>query len=432
MHWNIPQDRLTYRFVKSEPEGKCLSKRQILSIVSSIYDPLGLLAPITVRAKIILRKLWAYPEKISWDEPVPCEIEREWSVLYEDLQMVDMVNISRSLTPNKCVGQPTLVIFSDGSPQAYGAVAYCRWQLQSGVYKSRIIAAKSRIAPLKVINIVRLELCGTVLSKRLREFICKEAEMKFERVIHLIDSEIVKAMINLKSYGFNTFAANRIGEIHQGSDSDEWFWISTELNISDLITRGCQLSQVLEDSEWVNGPEFLKLDFKDWPVKQQTNVIDIPELKKSSNLVGAVTVPVESLTDRIDLFRFSSWALFKGTTARILKLYQRFKKNRNDYESEILPKDLEEAEKLWIRNSQSKILGHISEKRYAKFNPCLNSDGIIEVGGRTERWLEATWNRQKFILLPANNKISDVMIRDNHKRTGYLGISATILMIRSK
>ena len=267
MHWNIPQDKLTYRFVKPEPEGKCLSKRQILFIVSSIYDPLDLLAPITVRAKIILRKLWAYPEKVSWDEPVPCEIEREWSVLYEDLQMVDMVNISRSLTPNKCVGQPTLVIFSDGSPQAYGAVAYCRWQLQSGVYKSRIIAAKSRIAPLKVINIVRLELCGAVLSKRLREFICKEAEMKFERVIHLIDSEIVKAMINLKSYGFNTFAANRIGEIHQGSDSDEWFWISTEINISDLITRGCQLGQVLEDSEWENGPEILKLDFKEIPVK---------------------------------------------------------------------------------------------------------------------------------------------------------------------
>ena len=75
------------------------------------------------------------------------------------------------------------------------------------MYKSCVIAAKSRIAPLKVINIVRLELCGAVLSKRLREFICKEAEMKFERVIHLIDSEIVKAMINLKSYGFNTFVA---------------------------------------------------------------------------------------------------------------------------------------------------------------------------------------------------------------------------------
>ena len=122
------------------------------------------------------------------------------------------------------------------------------------------------------------------------------------------------------------------------------------MNVSDLITRGCHLSQVLEDSEWVNGLEFLKLDFKDWPVKQQTNVIEIPVLKKSAKIVGAVTVPVVSLTDRIDLFRFSSWALLKGTTARILKLYQRFKKNRNNYSSGMLPKDLEEAEKLWIRN----------------------------------------------------------------------------------
>ena len=146
------------------------------------------------------------------------------------------------------------MIFSDGSPQAYGAVAYCRWKVKSGGYKSKIIAAKSRIAPLKVINIVRLELCGAVVSKRLREFVCKEVHLKFERVIHLVDSEIVKAMINLKSYGFNTFAANRIGEIHQGSNSNEWFWVCSELNISDLITRGCEVSQILEDSEWVNGP----------------------------------------------------------------------------------------------------------------------------------------------------------------------------------
>ena len=86
---------------------------------------------------------------------------------------------------------------------------------------------------------------------------------------------------------------------------------------------------------------------------------------------------------------------------------------------------------MWIRNSQSKILSHISEKRCAKFNPCLDSDGIIEVGGRTERWMEATWNRQKFILLLANDKVSDLIIRDNHKRTGHLSISGTISMIHS-
>ena len=115
-----------------------------------------------------------------------------------------------------------------------------------------ILDAPLRIAPLKVINIVRLELCGAVVSKRLRDFVCKEVALKFERVIHLVDSE---AMINLKSYGFNTFAENRIGEIHQGCYSNEWFWVCSELNISDLITRGCEVSQILEDSEWATIPD---------------------------------------------------------------------------------------------------------------------------------------------------------------------------------
>ena len=35
-----------------------LTKRMILSQINSIYDPLGLTDPFTVRAKIMMRKLW--------------------------------------------------------------------------------------------------------------------------------------------------------------------------------------------------------------------------------------------------------------------------------------------------------------------------------------------------------------------------------------
>ena len=60
MHWSFSNEKLTYKFEKAEPSRKkqsLVTKRQILSIVSTIDDPLGLLAPITVKAKIILRKL---------------------------------------------------------------------------------------------------------------------------------------------------------------------------------------------------------------------------------------------------------------------------------------------------------------------------------------------------------------------------------------
>ena len=85
-------------------------------------------------------------------------------------------------------------------------------------------------------------------------------DLRFEKVFHLVDSKIAKAVIGRTSYGFNTFAANRIGEIHQGSVKEEWSWVTGKLNIVDLTTRGASAKEVSEFSQWQNGPDFSKLD----------------------------------------------------------------------------------------------------------------------------------------------------------------------------
>ena len=151
-----------------------------------------------------------YPN-LDWDDPLLSEIANEWQALCIDLKRVEQLKFPRSLTPasERVEGSQSLVIFSDGSSQAYGGVAYCRWKLTSGRFESRLIAAKSRVAPIKIIDIVSLELCGAVTSKRLRESIQAKLDMNFTRIHHLVDSEIVKAMINRQSYGSNTFAAIR-------------------------------------------------------------------------------------------------------------------------------------------------------------------------------------------------------------------------------
>ena len=68
-----------------------------------------------------------------------------------------------------------------------------------------------------------MELAGAVIATRLRVLIEKEVNYNFHTVWHIVDSEIVKAMIEKESYGFNTYAANRIGEIHQNTKQDEWY-----------------------------------------------------------------------------------------------------------------------------------------------------------------------------------------------------------------
>ena len=75
-------------------------------------------------------------------------------------------------------------------------------------------------------TIVRLELNGAVLSKRLRLFIEKESRLTFEKTYHIVDSQIVKAMIQSESYGFQTYAAVRIGEIQEHTNKSDWYWVN--------------------------------------------------------------------------------------------------------------------------------------------------------------------------------------------------------------
>ena len=114
------------------------------------------------------------------------------------------------------------MIFSDGSTAAYGACAYIRWELPVGVFSSRLLMAKSKLAPLKQLSTPRIELCGALIAARMRETVVKEMGYNFESVIHIVDSAI-HAQIQKESFGFGTFTATKIAEIQSKTDPEEWW-----------------------------------------------------------------------------------------------------------------------------------------------------------------------------------------------------------------
>ena len=84
---------------------------------------------------------------------------------------LQQIEFHRCTKPDNAIGEPNLVLFSNASKDAYGAVAFATWQIEDKKYESRIILSQNRIAPIKTTNIVRLELSGAVISKRIREII---------------------------------------------------------------------------------------------------------------------------------------------------------------------------------------------------------------------------------------------------------------------
>ena len=427
IQWEPGSDVLEFE-MKLTRNSDALTKRGMLSVIMKIFDPLGLLTPVTMNFKKMVRRVWASEKKWEWDDELPSEMQLEWRNTMEDMCRMEKVMFPRSITPETTIGDPILVIFSDASIEAYGAVAYARWPAGENQFQAHIIAAKSRMAPIKTIDIVRLELCGAVLSARLRATIMKESRLEFTKVVHLVDSEIVKAMIQKGSYGFNTFAANRVGEIQHTTQKNEWYWIpgKPDINVADVTTRGCAPVDV-SSSLWQEGPEFLKLPEKDWPTKG-TVAEDIPLPERKQKFVGVVKdQQAETLLGRVDLARFSKWRLLVHVTARVSLLYKRFKQPpvRHSTEPEMI--DLMEAESSWIVIAQNEL----KMEELKKFRPC-KENGIIYVGGRTERWMEATWNRQKFILLPKDHPISVLIARHMHEEGGHLGIAGSIAKVRGR
>ena len=381
MGWEEEEDII--RFSISSLDENDITKRSCLSNICRIYDPIGLLTPVTVSAKIILRKVWAHRPKLDWDDQLPTELHREWNLFRESISYVKSLKFSRSLKPD-IAESPLLIVLSDGSKDAYGAVAYVRWKTPKG-YEARLIAAKSRIAPLKVVDIVRLELYGAVLNARLCNFILHELDgIKFEGVYHIIDSEIVKAMINRDSYGFRSFAANRIGEIQDTTKKEDWYWVEGNLNVADLATRPLVKETRLDtESTWQNGPEFLRLPIEEWPTKKETNTKSLPEVRR--NFVGSVTEKEStSLVSEMNVTRFSQLKRLLYTTARLQKLQLKYKKNNQGNQQIILPEDLNHAHDTWIRHVQQDLHKEIKQGKHKKLLPSMEN-GIFVVGGHAEK-----------------------------------------------
>ena len=406
-----------------------LTKRQILAQVNGIFDPLGLISPFTVKAKILLRKLWGQDNKLGWDEEIPEHFRKEWVKFFTELYEIEDLQFNRSVKPINAIQDPSLIIFSDGSCDIYGAVAYVRWELDDGSYNVHLLAAQNRIAPLKVIDIVRLELSEAVISKRLRKFILTEMRYNFKRAYHIVDSEILKAMISKESYGFNTFAANRKGEIQQNTKPSEWYWMSGKFNAVDCITRGLSPKFLNSDSTWQKGPTFLYTHERDWPISQEFQIDDLPERPRLTFMM--VDQKDNKIMRRIDIEWFRNLQYLVNTTRRIISLYRRFSEKFENKSGYLELVDLEKAEKMWIMDAQAELKDDVERGRLKGLCPRFQ-DGIIVVGGRTERWMAATWNQESFIILPYNHRFSTLITEDKHRKIGHLGIAATIAAVHSK
>ncbi|XP_017473006.1 PREDICTED: uncharacterized protein LOC108363978 [Rhagoletis zephyria] len=162
--WNPVSDAFVFLAINTEND-TTPTKRKVLSRIAQVFDPVGWLALITVRAKIFMQELWL--TKLYWDDQLPESLSQRWNQFLNQLQDISHISIPR--WNGTSANMLTLEIhgFSDASRDAMAAVVYLRVLNKTNDATISLITAKTKVAPIKKMTIPWLELCAaTLLTKQ--------------------------------------------------------------------------------------------------------------------------------------------------------------------------------------------------------------------------------------------------------------------------
>ena len=429
--WSVHSDCLMYR-ISSRVNSQSITKRKMLSELCQIFDPLGLLGPCIVKAKMILQQLWL--EKLTWDDLVPDSVLSKWLKFYNELSELNNLKIPRHvLLPN--YKRVELHGFSDASLQAYGACIYLISFEENDIPKVELLCAKTRVSPLKPTTIPRLELCGAVLLSKLAESVLKSININISKITLWSDSTIVLSWLKLPPKSLKTFVCNRVADILDTVPNANWRYVPTEFNPSDLLTRGVSPSVLINNDLWWHGPSWLKDDEASWP-QIDLNKNKIPELKDSTQ-VNCSTVSQTSFFSN-----FSKLSRLQRTVAYCLRFRHNcaLVKQGRTY-GPLSTKELQNSLMVLVKLAQHESFPEeikcLQQNKNVKtsalkvLTPFLDSDGLLRVGGRLAN-SSFSYNKKHPLLLSGKHALSNMIVTAEHLRLLHAGPQLMASSIRDK
>nr|CAH7735528.1 unnamed protein product [Callosobruchus chinensis] len=380
--WYPNQDMLSYAF-KIEFPNKRITKRVVLSVVASIFDPLGLMSPVIISFKILLQQLWQ--QNLQWDEPLPQKLLDVWNHLISDIDSINSIQVSRHILVNH-PAHVELHCFSDASQSAYGCCIYIKSIDATGQAVISLVCSKSRVAPLKTLSIPRLELCGAVLSTRLSKKVSQALKININACYYWVDSTIVLSWISTCPSKLKVFVSNRIAEIQRCTNVQQWAHVSSSDNPADLVSRGLNATELKQCTLWWNGPSWLVHKQADWPKISEVEV-KIPELKPKK-----LTLLAREQSEFKLIERFSSLHRARRVTAWCFRFYHNLnlpaaKRNLESLSVTELNNStialLKLAQRTMFPDEISCIVNNkpISKKsKLVPFDPIVDKQGLLRIG----------------------------------------------------
>lgn len=430
IQWSIKTDTFSFNSsLKDQPS----TRRSCLSVIASLYDPLGFIAPFSLTGKRILQELCH--RGIGWDDPLPEDMMLRWEEWKNGLHKLKEVSIPRCYHPYDFhnIVRVELHHFSDASCVGYGACSYLRYKNDMDEVHCSLVLAKARVAPSNVTSIPRLELTAAVVSAKVSVMLKAELDIRIDEEFFWTDSQVVLGYINNDARRFHIFVANRVQLIRDNSDPSQWHYVDTAENPADHASRGLRASDI-HSTNWLRGPKFLwerKLLLT--PSAPSELLVGDPEVKT----IQVLATEVKNYNDILGrLSQFSSWTTILKVVARIKRLGVKTKQP-SEY---VTVKERENAADEVIKIVQLQAFPHeikmLQGKRDLPNSSSLFrldpiwSEGLLRVGGRLKQ--SSLGHKIKHpVILPNNSHITKLIVSHFHAKTCHQGRSQTLMELRA-
>ena len=442
MKWTPDTDVFSFDGVKV-PSSLCLTKRSVLSLISRLFDPLGLLNPFSIRAKILFQSLWR--ENLGWDQTLPQEWKDWLGDWVGELAILKQWSIPRKFFSCLWSDSPTLAIhgFGDASPQAYGACIYLLAEGTDGSEpESCLVVSRARVAPIKPVSLPRLELLGALLCARLMSYVRKSLNLD-DKVPGFCwtDSTVTLAWIRTdEPHKWKTFVANRVHEIHSLTDQKQWRHCPGKLNPADLITRGISASDLITSKLWMFGPKDLMLGAADQAESNDSQIpnVHIPEVEVEMRPSQCLAVAGKSIEPVFQIERHSTWIKALRVMAYILRFVNALKGKRCSgalsYQELTCAKlqILKSVQSVCFQSELKELRGGTPIPKSSsiyKLSPFLGEDGLLRVRGRLQ-FTSLSSEVQHPILLPKGH-LATLLARHTHQTRSHAGVNLMLVSLRN-
>ncbi|KAL7296586.1 hypothetical protein TKK_0010015 [Trichogramma kaykai] len=443
--WNPAADQLTFNTDTAPRQiGNALTKRVALAELARLFDPAGWLAPITVKAKMVIQDLWS--SGLGWDDEVPEALCTKWEECREGQRELNKFAIPRWIgaNPGDCI---QLHAFADASRRAIAAVIYCRVEhTDSTGASTTLIWAKTKLAPARSLRlsakpptrmtIPRLELRAALLAARLLQHVAKEIGVPPERCHAWSDSRIVLHWLKSQGPTGNSLVDDYVTHIQELSQKITWRHVPTGDNPADVASRGCSAVDLISDQLWRSGPTWLQKHDTEWPQVQRAPGSD------ESHESQVATIHCHATTSTISeepplIRRFSSLTKLLRIMTRIHRLLNR--RRDPSIPAPLAPLSVAELQREFITCVQMSQRAHLSQEieqirreghvqlksSLSSLRPFLGDDGCLRVGGRLTHSLLSDEEKHP-VILSGKSHLAKLIVDWAHVRGLHGGFRVTL------